>query len=215
MRKKLSPLLLLLLCSSCTQFSRGEASRTPTVKLAASSPGKPPQLPNLAMVMTANTVEIQNDWNGYSDITPILRHAKLQLQNGELVGNSHIAVGGYGAAGIHQQVTTKVKIPAAVTAQFLELLAKTPVKTGVYTPKIVRADDYPKIAIVIKSTQQQTIFSSESQGVNNLPWKVTIGKVDPRQNYITNSHLPAQALKLLDPYLANPGIDGIIKRRHS
>jgi hypothetical protein len=165
------------------------------------------------MVMTANTVEIQNDWNGYSDITPILRHYRLQLQNGELVGNSHIAVGGYGAAGIKQQVTTKVKIPAVVTAQFLELLAKTPLETGIYAPKIARADDYPRIGIVIKSAQQQAIFSSESQGANNVPWKVVVGNVDPRKNYITNSTRPAQALQLLDPYLNNSGIDAIIKRR--
>ncbi len=167
------------------------------------------------MVMAANTVEIQNDWHGYSDITPVLRHCKLQLQNGELVGNAHIAVGGYGAAGIRQQVTTKVKIPAVVTAQFLELLAKTPLQTGLYTPKILRVDDYPKIEILIKSAQQQAIFSSASQGVNNIPWQVMLGKGDPRKNYITNSNLPAQALKLLDPYLDNRGINGIIKRRHS
>jgi hypothetical protein len=165
------------------------------------------------MVTAANAVEIQNDWNGYSDITPILRHSKLQLQNGELVGNSHMAVGGYGAAGIHQQVTTKVKIPAVVTAQFLEMLAKTPLQNGIYKPNIVRADDYPQIRIVIKSAQQQAIFSSESQGADNIPWKVTVGKVDPGKNYITNSNLPAQALKLLDPYLNNPGIDRIIKLR--
>ncbi len=163
------------------------------------------------MVMAANTVEIQNDWNGYSDITPVLRHAKLQLQNGELVGNSHIAVGGYGAAGIRQQVTTKVKIPAVVTAQFLATLAKTPLKTGVYTPTIVRADDYPRIRIVLKSPQQQAIFSSVSQGVNRTPWQVMVGTVDPSQNYITNSNLPAQALQLLAPYLNDPGIDRIIK----
>jgi hypothetical protein len=203
MCKKLSSLLLLLLCSSCTR----------TVDSAASIQAKQPQLPNLTMVVAANAVEIQNDWNGYSDITPVLRHYKLQLQNGELVGNSHIAVGGYGAAGIHQQVTTKVKIPAAVTTQFLEMLAKTPLQTGVYKPNIVRVDDYPKIGIVIKSAQQQAIFSSESQGADNVPWKVTVGKVDPSKNYITNSNLPAQALKLLDPYLNNPGIDRIVKLR--
>jgi hypothetical protein len=203
MYKKLSSLLLLLLCSSCNRS--GET--------AVSSPDKQSQLPSLAMVMEGQTVEIKNDWNGYSDITPILRRHKLQLQNGELVGNSYIAVGGYGAAGIRQQATTKVKIPAAVTAQFLATLAKTPLKTGIYKPKIVRVDDYPHIKIVIKSPQQQAIFSSDSQGTNNIPWKVTVGTADPIQNYITSSDLPAQALKLLNPYLDNPGIAAIIKRR--
>ncbi len=202
MCKKLSPFFLLLLCSSCTH----------SVDSVASSQAKQAELPSLAMVMEGKTVEIQNDWNGYSDITPILRHYKLQLQNGELVGNSHIAVGGYGAAGIHQQVTTKVKIPAVVTAQFFATLAKTPLKAGIYQPSIVRADDYPHIKIVIKSAQAQAIFSSESQGDNHTPWKVFVG-ADPRKNYITSSDLPAQALKLLNPYLDNPGIDRIIKLR--
>jgi hypothetical protein len=205
MYKKLSSLLLLFLCGSCTR----------SVQTAASSPGKQTQLPSLAMVMDGKTVEIKNDWNGYSDITPIIRRYKLQLQNGELVGNSHIAVGGYGAAGIHQQVTTKVKIPAVATAQFLATLAKTPLKTGIYQPTIVRVDDYPQIEIVIKSAQQQAIFRSQSQGDNRTPWKVMVGKVEPIEKYyITSSALPAQALKLLNPYLDNPGIDLIIKRRH-
>jgi hypothetical protein len=204
MYKKLSPLLLLLLCSSCTR----------SVQTAASSPDKQSQLPSLAMVMEGKTVEIQNDWNGYSDITPIIRRYKLQLQNGELVGNSHMAVGGYGAAGIRQQVTTKVKIPAVVTAQFLATLAKTPLTSGVYKPTIVRTDDYPHIMIVIKSAKQQAIFRSESQGDNHTPWKVVVGEEDPRKNYITNSDLPTQALKLLNPYLDNPGISAIIKRKH-
>jgi hypothetical protein len=169
------------------------------------------------MVLQGDTVEIQNDWNGYSDITPILRHSKLRLENQQLVGNAHIAVGGYGGAGIHQQATSKVSIPAAVTAQFFGMLAKTPIQTGSYKPTIDRVDDYPHIRIVIKSQQQQAIFSSDSQGKDNTPWQVTLppaaGRKEPSNNYITNSSLPAQALKLLNPYLDKSGVDNIIQLR--
>jgi hypothetical protein len=165
------------------------------------------------MVKQGETVEIYNDWNGYSDITPILRHYKLRLEHQQLVGNAHIAVGGYGAGGIHQQATTRVKIPVATTAQFLATLAKTPIKAGIYKPSIDRTDDYPHVKIQVKVKQQQIIFSSDSQGVSHVPWKVTIRRGDRTTDYISNSPIPAQALKTLSPYLDNPSIDQIIQRR--
>jgi hypothetical protein len=174
-----------------------------------------PPLPSLEMVTKGDTVEIQNDWNGYSDITPVLRHYKLRLQNQELVGNAHIAVGGYGGGGIRQQATTKVKIPAAVTTQFLAMLSKTPIKTGAYKPTIAHRDDYPHIKIVIKFDRQQAIFSSKSQGAHNTPWKVVVQPIGAKQpsDYITSSNIPSQALKLLNPYLDKSGVDRLIQPR--
>jgi hypothetical protein len=202
MCKKLS-LLLLLLCSSCTHSQIERA--------AQSQPLTP--LPNLATVRQADKVEIQNDWNGYSDITPILRHYKLRLERQKLVGNAHIAVGGYGAAGIHQQQTTRVIIPAAASAKFLAILAKTPLQLGTYRPQIVRGDDYPSIKIQLQIDRQQVTFSSQSQAVGYVPWKITVTKNDRTIEYISNSALPAQALQSLDPYLNLSGIDRIIQRR--
>jgi hypothetical protein len=167
------------------------------------------------MVSQGETVEIQNDWNGYSDITPILRHYKLRSQNRELVGNAHMAVGGYGAAGIHQQATTKVKIPAAIASQFLSTLAKTPLKSGNYKPLIKHTDDYPSVTIQVKVKRQLVTFSSQSQGVSRAPWKVSIRSGQTHMDYISNTDFPTQALKLLSPYLDNPGIDRIIQRRRN
>ena len=201
MWKKLS-FLLLLLCGSCTH-----------VQIERAAQSQPLAAPPLKMVMRSQAVEIQNDWNGYSDITPILRHYKLRLEQKELVGNAHIAVGGYGAAGIHQQRTTKVKIPAAVTAKFLDTLAKTPIQVGIYKPQIERTDDYPSIKIQVKIDRQQVTFSSQSQSSNYIPWKVTVKQDNTTTEYISNSALPTQALQLLSPYLNSPGIDQIIQRR--
>ncbi len=204
MCKKLLPLLFLLLSSSCTQSQ---------VQPAVTNQLNPTKV-SLANVTAGVAVEIKNDWNGYSDITPIVRHQKLWLKpNKELTGNSYIAVGGHGAGGIDQQATAKVKIPAAVTVQFLATLAKTPIKTGTYKPLIKHSDDYPSVMIRVKSPQQQTIFTSQSQGVGRIPWKITIQSGKTSTNYISNSHLPTQALKLLSPYIDNPGIDEIIQRR--
>ena len=204
MCKKLLPLLFLLLSSSCTQS-----------RVNPAVPSQPnPIKVSLAHITTGKAIEIKNDWNGYSDITPIIRHQKLWLKpNKELVGNSYIAVGGYGAGGINQQATTKVTIPAGITVQFLATLAKTPIKKGTYKPLIKHSDDYPSVTIRVKSQQQQTIFTSQSQGVGRVPWQVTIQSAKNSTSYISNSNLPTQALKLLSPYIDNPSIDGIIQRR--
>lgn len=202
MCKKLS-LLLLLLCNSC---NHAEIDR-----VAQSQPLAPQ--PSLAALRQADRIEIQNNWNGYSDITPILRHYKLRLERQKFIGNAHVAIGGYGAAGIHQQQTTKVTIPAAASAKFLATLAQTPLQVGTYRPQIVRGDDYPSIKIQLQIDRQQVTFSSQSQAVGYVPWKITVTKNDRTLEYISNSALPAQALQSLDPYLDRSGIDRIIQRR--
>jgi hypothetical protein len=204
MYKKVSPLLLLLLLiSSCDRLS---------IESSAQSQPSARQVP-LDVLQRAETVEIYNDWNGYSDITPILRHSKLRLDRQQLVGNSHIAVGGYGAAGIHQQKTAKVQIPAAVTAQFLATLAKTPLQVGTYKPRLDAIDNYPSIQIRVTVSGRHITFSSQSQADNYVPWKVTLQQQDRATEYISNSAFPAQALRLLNPYLDRPGLEAIVQRR--
>ena len=200
--KKIPPLFLLSLCVGCGN-SQVESKQSPV-----STPRS-----NLNAVMQAQTVEIHNDWNGYSDITPILRHYKLRLVNKDLVGNAHMAVGGYGAGGIHQQRTTKVKIPAAITTKFLTTLAKTPLQTGVYKPLIAHTDDYPSIEIKVKIDKQQVVFSSKSQGVDRIPWKIVITENKTTKEYISNSAIPAQAFRMLNSSLDRSGVDGMIQQR--
>ncbi|MFM2302963.1 MAG: hypothetical protein RLZZ135_366 [Cyanobacteriota bacterium] len=202
MCKKLLPLLLLL-CSSCSH-SITDPPALSQPQLAA---------PSLATVTRGQTIEIYNDWNGYSDITPVLRHYKLQRQQQQFVGNAYVAIGGYGAGGIHQQKTTAVKIPTAVTSKFLDTLAKTPIQVGTYKPARLRTDDYPHVKIQVQIDRQQTTFNSKSQGVGYAPWQITIRQGNITKQYISNSTVPAQALKILSPYIDRPEIDKIIKRR--
>ncbi len=202
MYKKL-PLLLLISCSSCTHLPIAGSAHSQTLT----------QPPSLNAVMQANTVEIHHDWNGYSDITPVLRHYKLRREPQQFVGNAYVAVGGYGAAGIHQQQTTKVAIPAAIATKFLTTLAKTPLRVGRYQPKLDRRDDYPSIKIQLQIDRQQVTFSSQSQANNYIPWKITISQDNRTQEYISNSPLPAQALQIINPYVDRSGIDRIIQRR--
>jgi hypothetical protein len=202
MFKKLPPLLLLLFCVGCDS---PQADSKQSHILTPRS--------NLTSLMQAQTVEIHNDWNGYSDITPILRHYKLRLVHKDLVGNAHIAVGGYGAGGIHQQQTTKVKIPAVVVTKFLSTLAKTPLQSGIYKPLIAHPDDYPSIDIKVKIDKKQVVFSSKSQGVDRIPWKIAITENNTTTEYISNSPIPAQAFRVLNASLDRSGVEGIIHRR--
>jgi hypothetical protein len=41
-------------------------------------------------------------------------------------------------------------------------------------------------------------FATESQGSRHIPWRVGVGQ----DQYVTYADTPAQALDLLDPYLA-------------
>jgi hypothetical protein len=205
MSNKLSPLLLLLLCSSCSPTSVNTATIQPPQLLAS--------LPTLAAVTQAATVEIKNDWNGYSDITPVLRHYKLKLERQQLVGNAYIALGGYGAAGIRQQRTTKIAIPAPIVSKFLTTLSKTPLQAGIYKPSLLNKDDYPAIEIKIKADKKQVTFSSKSQGVDRIPWKISIAENNTTKEYISNSPIPAQAFRILNPSLDRSGVDSIIQRR--
>jgi hypothetical protein len=203
MSKKLSPLVVVFLCSSCSQVPVEKVSQP---KLLAS-------LPTLATIKRAATVEVKNDWNGYSDITPVLRRYKLKLDHQQLVGNAHIAVGGYGAMGIRQQRTTKVKVPPAIVSNFLTTLSTTPLQVGAYKPKLLNRDDYPDVEITIKVDRQQITFSSKSQGVDRIPWRVAISENNTTKEYISNSPIPAQAFRQINAVLDRSGLDHVIHRR--
>lgn len=205
MSKKLS-LLLLLLCCSCTQPIVNKLNKPIQPKVSIAKP-------NLAVIMRSNTVEIHDDWHGYSDITPVIRHYKLRLEHQQLAGNAYIAVGGYGVTGIRQQRTNKVKIPATIVTKFLTTLAKTPLEVGGYQPLINRPDNYPSIEIKVKSPGQQAIFSSRSQRIDRTPWKITVIENKITKEYISNSTIPTQAFHILNSSLDRSGVDGIIYRR--
>lgn len=207
MSNNVSYLFLLLLCGSCNSTPANTSKIQPPQLLAS--------LPALATIKQAATIEIKNDWNGYSDITPVLRHYKLKLDRQQLVGNAHIAVGGYGAAGIRQQRTTKVKIPAPIVAKFLATLSATPLQSGNYQPSLPKKDDYPSIEIKIKNASKQVTFSSKSQGIDRTPWKITIAENNKVQEYISNSPIPAQAFRLINASLDRSGVDHVIYRKKS
>jgi hypothetical protein len=92
-------------------------------------------------------------------------------------------------------------------------LSKTPIQAGIYKPSLPNKDDYPAIEIKIKADKKQVTFSSKSQGVDRIPWKISITENNATKEYISNSPIPAQAFRILNPSLDRSGVDGIIQRR--
>jgi hypothetical protein len=161
----------------------------------------------------ATIIEIDNDWNGYSDITPIVRHYRFKLENTALTGDGHFAIGGYGGYNIHQQYSKKIVVPAALTQQFLDKLAEAPlVASRKYKPKFVRRDDFPRVVIKVKAPDREVVFTSRSQGENNAPWQVRIKKNKVTEYYVSNSPIPGLAMDLLKPQIDHPGLDAAINK---
>jgi hypothetical protein len=198
--------LLPLLLSGC------KLSDIP-VKTSNKQPpeGKPSgQVGNLS---NATAVEIENDWNGYSDITPIARHYRFKLEDTALAGNGHFAIGGYGGYNIRQQYSKKILVPADRTQQFLNKLAETPlVVSRKYKPKMIRRDDFPRVVIRVKAPDREVVFSSRSQGEKNAPWQVRVKKNKITEYYVSDSLVPGLAMDLLKPQIDHPGLEEAINK---
>jgi hypothetical protein len=187
---------------------------SPTKKLVQSHPQK--NLIQLPPLRTVALVKIQNDWNGYSDITPIERHYQFKNPASGLSGDGYFAVGGYGAYNIHQQYTKKIVIPALVTQQFLQKLNETKMySTSQYQPVKKHHDDYPAITIQITTPEHRVTFFSSSQGQDHIPWQIKIKEKTKEKIYVSESAAPATALLLLKPYIDHPGLEDVINKLRS
>jgi hypothetical protein len=78
------------------------------------------------------------------------------------------------------------------------LLESTPLEVGKYKRLFNHTDDFPSIMIAIEGRAGDFGFASESQRSRHIPWRVVVGQ----DQYVTYADTPAQALDLLDPYLA-------------
>jgi hypothetical protein len=198
--------LLPLLLSGCNLS--GVAVKTSNNLPPEGKPSGP-----VGSLNNATTIEIENDWNGYSDITPIVRHYRFKLENTALTGDGNFAIGGYGGYNIHQQYSKKIVVPAALTQQFLAKLAEAPlVVSRKYKPKMVRRDDFPRVVIRVKAPDREVVFSSRSQGEKNSPWQVRVKKNKVAEYYVSDSPIPGLAIDLLRPQIDHPGLEEAINK---
>jgi hypothetical protein len=106
----------------------------------------------------------------------------------------------FSVAGYTEAITQSVPIsvPLAVIDELRALLESTPLEVGEYKPLFSHTDDFPSISIAVESSAGDLEFASSSQGSRHVPWRVVVGE----DHYVTYADTPAQALDLLDPYLA-------------
>jgi hypothetical protein len=141
------------------------------------------------------TISILDSWTGLSPVAPIEANFSLEPAPGSFSGMAEFSVAGYTDAITR---TVSITVPLAVIEEFLALLESTPLEKGKYKRLFNHTDDFPAITIAIKGRALDLRFASESQGKRHIPWRVGVG----RDQYLTYADTPAQALDLLDPYLA-------------
>ena len=141
------------------------------------------------------TITIGDHWTGLSPLAPIEAQFRLEPTTDHFSGIAEFSVAGYTDA-ITRSVP--ISVPLAVIEELLALLESTPLEVGEYQPVFNHTDDFPSIMIAVEGRAGDLGFASESQGSRHSPWRVMVGQ----DHYVTYADTPAQALELLDPYLA-------------
>ena len=142
---------------------------------------------------------------GLSPAAPIRAVFHLEPATDCFVGTADFTVGGSSVAIITQSVP--ITVPLTAIEEFLALLEDTPLEVGKYEPATIQTDSYGSISIIVKQEAGNLRFSSESQGDMRIPWEAF---VTGQGVFVTHSGRPAQALDLLDPYLARDVEEGLI-----
>jgi hypothetical protein len=141
------------------------------------------------------TITILDGWTGFSPLAPIEAYYRLEPKPGFFSGTADFQVAGY--TDLMTQ-SAPISMPLAVIEELLALLVSTPLEVGEYKPLFSHTDDFPIIHIAVEGRAGTLEFASESQGSRHIPWRVVVGQ----DQYVTYADTPAQALDLLDPYLA-------------
>ena len=141
------------------------------------------------------TITIADYWTGLSPLAPIEADFRLQPTTDYFSGMAEFSVAGYTDA---MTRSVPISVPLAVIEELLALLESTPLEVGEYRPVFNHTDDFPSIVISVEGGAGDLGFASQSQGSRHIPWRVVVGQ----DHYVTYADTPAQALDLLDPYLA-------------
>jgi len=153
-------------------------------------------------------ITIHDFWDGLSPAAPIRAMFRLKPATDCYAGTAQFSVAGYTG---EIRESAPITVPLPVIEQFFELLESTPVKEGEYKPTMIQTDAYPEITITVESKAGNLRFYTTSQGDEHTPWQVSISG---QGVLVTDAGTPAQALKLLDPYLARSVEDRMINEAH-
>lgn len=161
------------------------------------------QVPDLAH---AQSIAIDDVWNGFNRAAPIEAHYKLQRGADGFRGEADFSAG-RGYPGGPKHVPADIAIPQPAIDKFFAALAQAPLHAGPYTPKRGHTDDYPDMTITLSVDGRDVVFSSQSQGKERNPWHVTIAG----REYVSESGQPAAALDRLAPYLKRSVLNKLLE----
>jgi ankyrin repeat protein len=87
-------------------------------------------------------------------------------------------------------------LPASVIETFFETLRTAPLLSREYEPNPAYAEDYPAIALELRSGNDSVFFFSRPQGDRHVPWLAQAGS----SKYVVPDDSPLRALEVLEPF---------------
>lgn len=197
----------MLICSllhGCASLSNEAKAADPLLCIAHKSEF----LSAFLDVYTVQSIVIDDGWMGLSLIAPITAKYELHTEDTNFTGLANFSVGPDLPRKPATRATENLIVPKEIVSRFLQQIAATPIVPGKYEPEFTHTDDYPSISIELKTDKKHVIFSSTSQSKDRSPWKIADGK----QECISRSAIPADALALLKPYLKQDLQKALIER---
>ena len=137
-------------------------------------------------------VQIRDSWAGLSPLSPIEANYDLTMKDEGWVGEAIFSI-------TADQIieTADIHIPIEDTDAFLDMLEQAKLLPGPYEPFYRWTDDYPFISISFQTDDGEIEIFTSSQGEGHVPW----GAMVHGQEYVIESDIPMQALKILEPYM--------------
>jgi len=188
-RTNLAPQLLLLLAAlvllaSCSTTKPEEPTVTTKIGNGKAS------IPDLNAATTVHIIDGGGGLGGSSSA-----EYTLQRIPGQFAGPGVFSMGSGGTPELKK--TDNISIPLPVMQHFFATLMTSPLAQGEYHPTFIMTDSYPSISIGIGLPQDSVLIYSRSQGESRVPWAAKLHGKD----YVIHSPAPADALKILAPYL--------------
>jgi hypothetical protein len=163
-----------------------------------------PTFPIRMNFTAVKSITIQDNWTGYSNLSPIQVNYQLTFQNGALIGTGNFSIASQ--QNNYQAQAIPIEIPIPVTQAFFQKLKEIQLIEGHYSPNIQKTDDYPSLSITLDTRRETIEIFSQSQGKEHIPWSAYMRD----KEYIIESGIPAEALAIIEPYLSKDVLENLI-----
>ena len=176
---------------NANEIKAGAISR----EICTSQQGSP--LAEYVDLATARSIDIRSDWVGFSPIGATSAHYALSRSDAGYVGYAEFSVGKDSDSRRRHFAKEKIMVPMHIVQRFFDVLGKAPLMSGKYIPTFHHTDDYPFMRIQVMFAEGDVVLSTNSQGEDHSPWKVSSGSSE----CVSSSGIPVAAFDVLSPYL--------------